>query len=144
MTETKKARKSTPAGKKSRHSSIKPADTVVPGAPELVSDQDTDASEPETDQQDDSARPSALKMQDLMLAIAEESGLKRNQVRRVAGAVLDEMGKALDEGRNIHLPGFGKLSIRRREEAEGGDTVVARIKLHHPEKDEQEPPAENP
>lgn len=90
---------------------------------EIEPSAETDASAPEQP-----AQP-LYKMQDLMQDIAGQSELKRSDLRDVAGLVTAALGKALDEGRAISLPGLGKITPRKRDSKPSGDLLTARIKL---------------
>ncbi len=74
-------------------------------------------------------KPKAYKMQDLMQAIADQSDLKRSELREAAGLVCEAIGRALDDGQVISLPGLGKITPRKRDSKPSGDLLTARIKL---------------
>jgi nucleoid DNA-binding protein len=74
-------------------------------------------------------KPKPYKMQDLMQAIADQSDLKRSELREAAGLVCEAIGRALDEGHVISLPGLGKITPRKRDSKPSGDLLTARIKL---------------
>lgn len=76
-----------------------------------------------------SEKPKAYKMQDLMQAIADQSDLKRSELREAAGLVCEAIGRALDDGHVISLPGLGKIIPRKRDSKPSGDLLTARIKL---------------
>jgi nucleoid DNA-binding protein len=75
------------------------------------------------------------KMQDLMQALEGKSELKRGELRQTVGHVLEALGAALAQGNDVSLPGFGKITAKRRETKPGGEQIIARIKLNTPEPD---------
>ena len=86
------------------------------------------------------ARPEAppapvFKMQELMQALEGKSELKRAELRQTVGHVLEALGAALAEGNDVSLPGFGKITAKRREAKPGGEQIIARIKLNIPDPD---------
>jgi len=76
-----------------------------------------------------------FKMQELMQALEGKSELKRAELRQVAGQVLEALGEALAQGNDVSLPGFGKITAKRREAKPGGEQIIARIKLNTPAPD---------
>ena len=76
--------------------------------------------------------PKLFKMQDLMQAVAENSDLKRSELRSAAGLICDALGQALQEERIISLPGLGKIIPRKRDSKPSGDILTTRIKLTKP------------
>jgi DNA-binding protein HU-alpha len=67
-----------------------------------------------------------------MQAVIARSAVKRSDIREVTELVLDEIGNALQAGRELNLAPLGKLSIKRRNEGNNGDVLVTRIKLMKP------------
>lgn len=75
------------------------------------------------------------KMPELMQALEGKSELKRAELRQAVGHVLEALGAALAQGNDISLPGFGKITAKRREAKPGGEQIIARIKLKTPAPD---------
>ncbi len=71
----------------------------------------------------------ALKRRALLEAVAMRVGFKRTDARDVMDAVLVEMAEALDQGRDLILPPFGKVMLRKDKDGQDGRPMVARIKL---------------
>jgi len=118
-----KARKSTAAGKSRTAAAAASVKTKLTGV--------TDAPAPET-----TAPPAPVfKMQELMQALEGKSELKRAELRQTVGHVLEALGAALAEGNDVSLPGFGKITAKRREAKPGGEQIIARIKLNTPAPD---------
>ena len=76
-----------------------------------------------------------FKMPDLMQALEGKSELKRAELRQTVGHVLEALAAALAEGHDVALPGFGKITAKRRETKPGGEQIIARIKLNTPDPD---------
>lgn len=77
----------------------------------------------------DTASAPAYRMQDLMQQIADQSDLKRSDLRKTAGLIFDALGQALQEGRTLTFPGLGKVTPRKRDDKPSGTLLTARIKL---------------
>ncbi|MBF9036969.1 hypothetical protein LSUCC0387_11700 [Rhodobacterales bacterium LSUCC0387] len=58
----------------------------------------------------------ALKRRTLLEAVAMCVSVKRPDAREVIDAVLVEMAEALDRGRDLILPPFGKVILRKDED----------------------------
>jgi nucleoid DNA-binding protein len=124
----KTARKSTAAGKTAttaKTAAKPPAKVKLTGV--------TDAPDAVTEAK---AQPAPVfKMQDLMQALEGKSELKRGELRQTVGHVLEALGAALAQGNDVSLPGFGKITAKRREAKPGGEQIIARIKLNAPAPD---------
>ncbi|NBX42938.1 MAG: hypothetical protein EBR13_05630 [Rhodobacteraceae bacterium] len=62
------------------------------------------------------AKIEALKRRTLLEAVAMRVGVKRTDAREVMDAVLVEVAEALDQGRDLILPPFGKVILRKDED----------------------------
>ena len=78
---------------------------------------------------DDDTIAEMFKRRDLIQAVSERADLKKSDVREFVDLVLDEMSKALTEGKELILPPIGKITIKRRTAQTNGDMLVAKIKL---------------
>ena len=78
---------------------------------------------------DDDPIAEMFKRRDLIQAVSERADLKKSDVREFVDLVLDEMSKALTEGKELILPPIGKITIKRRTAQTNGDMLVAKIKL---------------
>ena len=73
--------------------------------------------------------PEAFKRRDLIQSVSDRADVKKSEVRDVIDVILDEIAKALHEGKDLVLPPIGKISIKRRAEQANGDVLTAKIKL---------------
>ena len=78
---------------------------------------------------DDDTIAEMFKRRDLIQAVSERADLKKSDVREFVDLVLDEMSKALTEGKELILPPIGKITTKRRTAQTNGDMLVAKIKL---------------
>jgi DNA-binding protein HU-beta len=60
-----------------------------------------------------------MNKQELISAVAEETGLARNDTARVVESVLDTIGAELKRGNEVRLVGFGSFSVSRRKASVG-------------------------
>jgi len=81
-------------------------------------------------EQDASAAPSLpeLKRQELLSKVVERAEVKKKFAKPVLDAVLEVIGEALAEGRDLNLAPLGKLKINRVREQGGARVVIARIR----------------
>lgn len=56
---------------------------------------------------------------DLIQSISKKVGVSKSAAAEVLNVVLDEITKALSQGEEVNLPGFGKFEARFRKEREG-------------------------
>ncbi len=54
-----------------------------------------------------------MKNKELIDAVVERSGIKRRDAKPAVEAALAVIGEALAEGRDLSLPGFGKVKVKR-------------------------------
>ncbi|QBY00823.1 hypothetical protein E2K80_08875 [Rhodophyticola sp. CCM32] len=129
MATAAKPRKSTPAGRRPRKS---PATASAAKAKvkkkEILPVQKRAAAAQAEDLPD--TKPEKFKRGDLINAVAARSPVKRSDLRLTVELVLDELGKALDSGKDLVIPPLGKITVKRRNPAKNGDILVSRIKLH--------------
>jgi hypothetical protein len=72
--------------------------------------------------------PGPLKLRDVLDAVAERSEAKRGDAKPVIEAALAVIGEALSAERDLSLPGFGKLKIKRSKTAGDRRVIEARIR----------------
>lgn len=65
-----------------------------------------------------------LKKQELLEKVVSRTDVKKKFAKPVIDAVLEVLGETLAEGRELNLPGFGRLKLNR---ARGKDTSNARV-----------------
>ena len=70
----------------------------------------------------------AMKKKDLFAKVAEASGVKRSDVKKVVEATLKELGDALQREEELNLPPLGKMSVNRVREASGAHIIVAKLR----------------
>lgn len=78
---------------------------------------------------DTSEKRTELEKKDLIDRIAEESGMKKGEVRTALDATLIVLRQALQDGSNLSIAPLGKLKIAREKQTPNGKLVVAKIKL---------------
>ncbi|WP_170067245.1 HU family DNA-binding protein [Roseovarius confluentis] len=69
-----------------------------------------------------------LKKQELFQLVAERADLNRNKVKPVVEAMLEVLGEALAEGRELNLKPFGKVKINRQKDVGNARVTVAKIR----------------
>ncbi|WCT75283.1 HU family DNA-binding protein [Sphingomonas naphthae] len=60
-----------------------------------------------------------MNKQELIGAVAENTGLGRNDVSKAVEAVLETIGSALKGGDEVRLVGFGTFSVSKRKASTG-------------------------
>ncbi|WP_317626818.1 HU family DNA-binding protein [Rhodalgimonas zhirmunskyi] len=71
---------------------------------------------------------SSLRKKEFIDAVAQRSGVKRRDAKTAAEAALVELGEAIAAGRQINLPGFGKLKVNRSKRLSNGEVFVTKIR----------------
>lgn len=69
-----------------------------------------------------------LRKKEFVDAVARRSGVKRGDAKTAVEAALAELGEAIASGRNINLPGFGKLKLNRSKHLANAEVFVAKIR----------------
>lgn len=69
-----------------------------------------------------------LKMRDLMVQVADRSGLRRSEVREALEMAMREIGDALADGRGVNLPGLGKVRIKQIRPKGSHRVIEARVR----------------
>lgn len=69
-----------------------------------------------------------VRRKEFITRVAENSGMKRGQVRQVLDAALREMGQSLVRGEALNLPPLGKISINRAKETANADVVICKLR----------------
>ncbi|MDR9393515.1 MAG: HU family DNA-binding protein [Roseovarius sp.] len=80
----------------------------------------------------------ALKKQELLAQVVEQSGIKKKYAKPVVEAMLDVLGESLEQGRELNLQPFGKLKHNRTKE-----TANARIHVTKIRQNKSAAPAQN-
>ncbi|MEM9756426.1 MAG: HU family DNA-binding protein [Pseudomonadota bacterium] len=82
--------------------------------------------EPEPGESPATAAP--FKRGDLLAAVARRSPLPRSDLRVAIDLVLDEIGQALDGGRDLVLPPLGRVKVKRRKAVQGAEVMALRLR----------------
>lgn len=69
-----------------------------------------------------------LRKKELVDRVVDQSGAKRKDAKPVVEAVLDILGAALTEGRELNLRPMGKLKISRIDEKSNGTIIACRVR----------------
>lgn len=69
-----------------------------------------------------------LKMKDLLAAVAGDSALKRAEVKTVIEDTLRHIGAAMADGRQVNLPGLGKVKVKRSKVNGANRIIEARVR----------------
>ena len=60
-----------------------------------------------------------MNKQELIVAVAAETGLDRSDTARVVEALLGKIGETLEHGSEVRLVGFGTFSVTKRKPSTG-------------------------
>ena len=103
--------------KKTTGSKAKPRSAPVATPPEQVVERSSvPATEP------------VLRKKELYDRVAAATGAKKGDVRPIADAVLDILGKALAAGEVLALPPFGKARVNRQKDIGTGEVLIVRLR----------------
>ena len=69
-----------------------------------------------------------LRKKALIEAVTERSGVKRRDAKAALESALELLGEAIAAGKQINLPGFGKLKVNRTKQLANGQVFIARIR----------------
>lgn len=69
-----------------------------------------------------------LRKKELVEAVVERSGIKKKYAKPVVEAMLETLGEALADGREMNLQPMGKLKINRVKQTGNGRIVINRIR----------------
>ena len=61
------------------------------------------------------AREKAVSKAELVNSVAEQTGLKKREVKSVIDTVLDKVTAQLNNGGRVNLTGFGTFEVRERQ-----------------------------
>ena len=82
-----------------------------------------------------------FKMKDLLDAVAGDSALKRAEVKTVIEDTLRQVGAALADGRQVNLPGLGKIKIKRSKVNGSSRIIEARLRQDVGGENDENPPS---
>lgn len=69
-----------------------------------------------------------LKKQELLAKVVKQSGIRKRDAKPVVEAMLDVLGQAVAEGRDLDLQPFGKLMQNRSNEKSNARVIFAKIR----------------
>jgi DNA-binding protein HU-alpha len=125
----KSAPKRAPAAAPRPVRASKPTTAVPPpasarGVADEDDDDDTDLSHDDAD----AASGSELKKQELISLVVERADVRKKYAKPVVEAVIEILGEALAEGREMNLQPFGKLKVNRAKDTANARIIVAKIR----------------
>jgi hypothetical protein len=71
---------------------------------------------------------SELKKKEVLDEVVERSGIKKKFAKPVIEAMIDVLGEALSEGREINLQPFGRIKQQRTKDTSNAQIIVAKIR----------------
>ena len=74
-----------------------------------------------------------LRKRELLDTVVTQSGLKKKDVKPVVDMVLEVLGQALAENREMNLQPFGRLMVRKERSLTNGRMVIAKIRQAEPD-----------
>ncbi len=84
-----------------------------------------------------------MRKKELIDQVVLRSGLKKKDVKPAVEMTLAVLGDALADNRELNLPPFGKLKVRREKQMNNGRIVVAKIRQSDPPAPEATDPAKS-
>ena len=69
-----------------------------------------------------------LRKKELVEKVVERSGIKKKDAKPVIEAMMDILGEAIAEGRELNLQPLGKIKQQRRKETDTSRVTVAKIR----------------
>ncbi|MFK7937947.1 MAG: HU family DNA-binding protein [Roseovarius sp.] len=69
-----------------------------------------------------------LKKQELIEKVVQASGIKKKDAKPVVEAMLEVLGEALADGRELNLQPMGKVKLNRTKETPGARIIIAKIR----------------
>lgn len=82
-----------------------------------------------------------MRKKELVDTVVLRSGLKKKDVKPIVEAMLSVMGEAIGDNRELNLPPFGRLKVRREKKLANGRMVVAKIRQNNPSDADAKPDA---
>lgn len=77
-----------------------------------------------------------MRKQELLAAVVERADIKKKYAKPVVEAMIEVLGEALAEGRELNLQPLGKLKYNRTKETENARIIIAKIRQKKPRKSE--------
>lgn len=120
-----------PAAKMAAMAAATPAPGLIPKPPsESKSNGVTDAASNEGTSKDGALENTAPEMrkQELMAKVVERSGVAKKHAKPVIEAMLEVLGEAIGDGRELNLQPLGKLKHNRIKDTPSARIIVAKIR----------------
>lgn len=73
-----------------------------------------------------------MRKKELVDVVVARSGMKKKDVKPVVEMMLSVLGEAIADNRELNLPPFGRLKVRREKTLPNGRMVVAKIRQSTP------------
>lgn len=126
-TADKKPAAKKPAAQTKPAAAPKPAAAVKP-APKAAKPAAAPVAEVVAEAAGEAVGATVTKIKELVARIAETTGQKKGAVKDIVEATLGEIGKALEKGEALHLPGLGRLRVNRSKAAGTGTVMSVKVK----------------
>lgn len=69
-----------------------------------------------------------MRKRELIDAVVKKSGIKKKDAKPVVEAMLNVLGSALQDGRELNLQPMGKIKVNREKKLAVGKVLIARIR----------------
>jgi len=76
-----------------------------------------------------------MRKKELIDAVVARSGIKKKDAKPVVEAMLDVLGDALSEGRELNLQPLGKVMVKKSKDLPAGKVMITRIRQSKPATD---------
>ena len=73
-----------------------------------------------------------MRKKELIDKVVEHSGKKKRDVKPVVESMLEVLGAALAEDRELNLPPFGKMKVRKARDLPNGRVMVTKVRQSKP------------
>jgi nucleoid DNA-binding protein len=73
-----------------------------------------------------------MRKKELIDAVVEHSGMKKKDVKPIVESMLEVLGGALAEKRELNLQPLGRIKVRRERQLPNGRMLVAKIRQANP------------
>ncbi|MEM8576758.1 MAG: HU family DNA-binding protein [Pseudomonadota bacterium] len=73
-----------------------------------------------------------MRKKELIEAVVSRSGIKKKDAKPVVEAMLDVLGDALADGRELNLQPLGKVMVKKSKDLPAGKVLITRIRQSKP------------
>jgi DNA-binding protein HU-alpha len=84
-----------------------------------------------------------MRKKELIDTVVEHSGMKKKDVKPVVESMLEVLGAALAEKRELNLQPLGRVKIRREKQLPNGRMLIAKIRQANPNNGKDTEPSDN-